>query len=282
MKLTLRLGDSLELLKQYPEASIHAVMSDPPYGLEFSGTDGIVLEDSASVGGFQDGKRGNPYSRTRVRIGTGNSWQTGGGFSKLGIGVRQIPVPSFSATSRFGTANPTCSVCGGRLRGAKKCSCEEPQWKPIGKRRNPENEGLPDTMTGTGMSSQLNALEAWHKEWLGEVYRVLVPGGVIKAFSSSRTMHLLAQAMESVGFTDINLESYSYGSGFPKNQDMGKAFDRMAGAVRPIIGKGGRTKTSSGELLDITAPVTKEAVLWDGWGTALKPAWEPIVIGTKP
>jgi hypothetical protein len=110
--------DCLEGMQKLPDDCIDAVVTDPPYGLEFMGKDWDA-----------------PWKQ---------GWQAGGGFSKPGIGERKTEWPSFSATSRFGAANPTCGVCGGRARGAKRCSCEVPQWKPTGKRRNPENEGLPD------------------------------------------------------------------------------------------------------------------------------------------
>ena len=345
--------------------SLDAVVSDPPYGLEFQSAkwdtfngpkpDGDVIHDPASVGGFQDGNGGNPYSRSRIRYGSSNNvsvkgdangfrradnpadvgrddvfgrasrtspeyktgWQAGGGFSNPGIGARHTDWPSFSATSRHGAANPTCAECGGRLRGAKKCSCEQPHdhWKDIGKRRNPENEGLPSSMTGSGLATQMNALRAWHVQWVSEVYRVLAPGGVIKAFGGTRTFQHLAHAMETAGFEDVHLEGWCYASGFPKSHSVGKALDRRAGATRQVIGmqrgvggenmndivRGGSTPvrdtTDEGGKglgaygvgakqvpvnVPVTAPATPEAVLWEDWGTALKPAWEPVVCGRKP
>lgn len=251
-------ADCIKRMGEMEEDSIDGVcLCDPPYGLEFLSKDegdGDVLHDPSVVGGFQDGNGGNPYSRARIRYGTKGGpkkdWQAGGGFSKPGIGERQTEWPSFSATSRYGAANPTCAECGGRLRGAKKCSCEQPHdhWKPIGKRRDPENEGLPDTMTGSGMAHHMNAIAEWHSLWLAEVYRVLAPGGVIKAFGGSRVYHRLALAMEAVGFEDIGFESWNYATGFPKSHNVGK----------------------------VTGPP------WLNWGTALKPAWEPVIVGRKP
>lgn len=223
-------------------------------------------------------------------------WQSGGGFSKPGIGDRQTAWPSFSATSRYGTANPTCAECGGRLRGAKKCLCVQPQWKPIGKRRNPENEGLSDTMTGGGMSRHMNAIAEWHSQWLTEVHRVLVPGGTVKAFGGTRTYHRLAAAMESVGFNDIGFESWTHCTGFPKSHSIARALDRSIGAAPDVIGErhgkglpSGHLNTTGGSLVGaaspkvtyITAPVSPPALQWKAWGTALKPAWEPVVVGTK-
>ena len=94
-----------------------------------------------------------------------------------------------------------------------------------------------------------------------EVYRTLRPGGVVKAFSGTRTFHRMAAAMAEAGFVDMSVSCWVYGSGFPKSMNIGKA-----------LGKQGGHSCVSGT----------EAQLWDGWGTALKPAWEPVVIGRKP
>ena len=154
----------------------------------------------------------------------------------------------------------------------------------------------------------------WHEEWLKEAFRVLKSGGVIKAFSGTRTFHHLMGAMENVGFDDLRLEAWNYGSGFPKSLNISKAIDKAAGAEREVVGTqigvGGenvndlvrgsrivRTHKDDGGKgvgaygtgarqvrieIPITAAATPEAHTWQGWGTALKPAWEPICIGRKP
>lgn len=270
---------------------------------------GDTFQDPSVVGGFQDGAGGNPYSRSRVRYGgtkpgSVKDWQAGGGFSKPGIGERRTEWPSYSATSRYGAANPTCAECGGRLRGAKKCSCEQPHehWKAIGKRRDPENEGLPDTMTGGGMARHMSAIAGWHEGWLREVFRVLMPGGVVKAFGGSRVFHRLASAMESAGFegVGVEMEAWNYFSGFPKSHNVGIALDRQAGVSREVVGydadfarrnpngkyglglSGNNNEQVRPGMKALSVPASPEANLWDGWGTALKPAWEPVVVGRKP
>ena len=69
-------------------------------------------------------------------------------------------------------------------------------------------------------------MEAWHTQWLAECFRVLKEGGVIYAFSGSRTVHRLASAMEKVGFTIQDMSFWTYGTGFPKNLDISKAIDK--------------------------------------------------------
>jgi DNA modification methylase len=139
-----------------------------------------------------------------------------------------------------------------------------------------------------------------HRVWLRQAIFTLVPGGTIKAFSGTRTMHHLAAAMADVGFQDIRLEAWSYGSGFPKSLSVSKAIDRMKNLKReskqiPFSGNalmrhgGDNTRPWMEAALEKgfhelpgDKPACAESELWSSWGTALKPAWEPILIGTKP
>ena len=143
-------------------------------------------------------------------------------------------------------------------------------------------------------------MQEWHRGWLQQAYKVLQPNGVVKAFSGTRTFHRLAAAMEEAGFVDIRLEAWCYGSGFPKSMNISKQLDKMAGAEREVVGWNSKARIAAGSNkrraehgtrpseyyqgtgCAITAPATEEAKLWDGWGTALKPAWEPVVVGRKP
>lgn len=121
-----------------------------------------------------------------------------------------------------------------------------------------------------------------------ECLRVLKPGGHVLAFGGSRTWHRLAVAVEDAGFELRDSIAWLYGSGFPKSLDVSKAIDKAAGAEREVIGirdDKGRTSTFGGgetEPTLETAPATAEAQKWAGWGTALKPAFEPVVVGRKP
>ena len=141
----------------------------------------------------------------------------------------------------------------------------------------------------------------WHRKWLVESYRVLKPNGVIKAFSGSRTFHHLIAMMEEIGFSDLRVEAWTYGSGFPKSLNVSKAIDKSLGAERIIVGTQKMTGTArkikgtnkhGGKMagidqeyedtsIEITVSSSKEGKQWNGWGTALKPSWEPVCIGVK-
>jgi DNA modification methylase len=125
------------------------------------------------------------------------------------------------------------------------------------------------------------------------VLRVLKPGAHLLAFGGTRTVHRIACAIEDAGFDIRDQLQWLYGSGFPKSKDVSKAIDEAAGAAREVIGhaenfgasKAADGKTGFGDYAgqwNITAPATDAARAWAGWGTALKPACEPIVLARKP
>lgn len=128
---------------------------------------------------------------------------------------------------------------------------------------------------------------AYRVDLWAEALRVLKPGGHLLAFGGTRTWHRLACAIEDAGFEVRDSIAWMYGSGFPKSLDVSKAIDKAAGAEREVVGKGHSGKTAiwapggMGDF-DLTAPATDAAREWSGWGTALKPAHEPIVVARKP
>jgi len=136
---------------------------------------------------------------------------------------------------------------------------------------------------------------AYNQDLWAECLRVLKPGGHLLAFSGSRTYHRMTVAIEDAGFEIRDQIMWLYGSGFPKSLDVSKAIDKAAGAEREVVGSsdngiaGGTGKHAGQEKsyrfageFEITAPATPEAQRWQGWGTALKPAHEPICVARKP
>ena len=121
--------------------------------------------------------------------------------------------------------------------------------------------------------------------------RVLKPGGYLLAFAGTRTQHRMAVRIEDAGFEIRDMIAWMYGSGFPKSHNVSKGFDREAGILKPEFK--GFTVAGSSHNPNISktiptngyvppTPVTDEAKQWQGWGTALKPAMEPITMARKP
>lgn len=103
----------------------------------------------------------------------------------------------------------------------------------------------------------------WCKARAVELYRIMKPGGYVCIFGHPKTNHRMKSAFEDVGFNIVEEIDWVYLSGFPKNQDIGKMFDKKAGAERKVIGE--------------------QAKIWNGWKTSgLKPAHEPITVFQKP
>lgn len=130
-----------------------------------------------------------------------------------------------------------------------------------------------------------------------ECLRVLKPGGHLLAFGATRTYHRMTCAIEDAGFEIRDSIHWMYGSGFPKSLDVSKALDSAAGAEREVMGKSAYAARAnkkpraiepmggvrySLDTRDITAPATDLAKQWSGFGTALKPAHEPVVVARKP
>jgi len=136
--------------------------------------------------------------------------------------------------------------------------------------------------------TDLQKYQEWTRRWAKEVLRVAKPGAMLLAFGGTRTWHRLACGIEDAGWEIRDTLMWVYGSGFPKSLDISKAIDKLKGAEREVIGKGKSGKTaiwsSEGGMgdYDVTVPATPEAKMWDGYGTALKPAYEPIVLAMKP
>jgi DNA modification methylase len=143
------------------------------------------------------------------------------------------------------------------------------------------------TWDGTGV--------AFNPATWAEALRVAKPGAHLLAFGGTRTVHRMVCAIEDAGWEIRDMLVWGYASGFPKSLDVSKAIDKAAGATRDVVGPATRHAgqsyqwagdvrhpTHSESKSAITAPATEDAAKWDGWGTALKPAWEPIVLARKP
>jgi site-specific DNA-methyltransferase (adenine-specific) len=135
---------------------------------------------------------------------------------------------------------------------------------------------------------------AYSVELWQQCLRVLKPGGHLLSFGGTRTYHRVAVAIEDAGFELRDSIAWLYGSGFPKSLDVSKAIDKQAGAEREVLGRNPNSREQAtkentlyesgtvGKTAFDTAPSTPEAQQWQGWGTALKPAFEPVIVARKP
>jgi DNA modification methylase len=127
---------------------------------------------------------------------------------------------------------------------------------------------------------------AFRPEIWAEVLRVLKPGAHLLAFSSTRTYHRMACAIEDAGFEIRDQIGWCYGSGFPKSHNVGLAIDKVNGAEHRgkafnMKGRGERAEELDANGREFLPPYEANNE-WGGWGTALKPAWEPICLARKP
>ena len=133
---------------------------------------------------------------------------------------------------------------------------------------------------GKGWDHGVPGVDYWK-----EVLRVAKPGAFLLAFGGTRTFHRLAVAIEDAGWEIRDTIGWIYGSGFPKSHNVGKAVDKLQGNEREVTGKSkGRSSAihGGGQSVGEDDILTKGTSEWEGWGTALKPAWEPIIMARKP
>ena len=168
---------------------------------------------------------------------------------------------------------------------------------------------LPDNSVDSVVTDPPYGLSFMNKKWdydvpsvefWKEAYRVLKHGGHVLSFGGTRTYHRMVVNMEDAGFEIRDQIMWLYGSGFPKSHNIGKAIDKIEGNEREVVGEKKRGDVQKakekgvGYLADVanrnnvkqfgygTETITKGESEWEGWGTALKPANEPICLARKP
>ncbi len=151
--------------------------------------------------------------------------------------------------------------------------------------------------------SRNKEFQKWFTRWAKECLRVAKPGAFMLVFGGTRTFHRLTCAIEDAGWQIRDCMMWLYGSGFPKSHNIGKAIEKQkVGGIKNLkqIGtkKGIKVETGTqgysynkeyvagkcmgGKQISGDIPVYEINNEWGGYGTALKPAWEPIIVAMKP
>ena len=324
-------GDCLEVMKEIPDNSIDAVVTDPPYFLEFMNKewDKVSLIEPAFgywFSGFVDGegcfrihkiRNGDYYEchfqiklrkddrailekiqnilgfgRIQDNLPEGNSEATSSYLVnskndcfKLAELFFRFPLQAKKQRDFFkwheALINWKYQKKGNRWHGKPDVSAMEKNWQEMKEIREYRENPIP-----------INKQEFFHYLWAKEVLRVLKPGGYLLSFGSPRTSHRMVCGIEDAGLEIRDMIEWVYGQGFPKSLDIGKAIDKTQRNKRKIIGKGisGSKETHKiynmaklgGSAMGGEFNITKGNSKWEGWGTALKPAHEPICLARKP
>ncbi|WP_159499411.1 site-specific DNA-methyltransferase [Microbacterium sp. 18062] len=145
-------------------------------------------------------------------------------------------------------------------------------------------ESLPDV--DVSAMSTPEVFEAWCAAWAHGALHALKPGAHLAAFGGTRTWHRMVRGIESAGFEVRDQIAWLYSSGMPKSMDLGYALDKRNGVLRPdrmVQESGGEgVLGATRRVVHQGAPVSNEAQQWEGWGTGLRPSFEPIIIARKP
>lgn len=198
-------GDCIEVMRGMEADSVDAVVTDPPYGLEFMGREWDR---------FDGGQQGRWKGRK----------QDAGRFDQDGLGAADLG-KRLSARPNFGTDSrgQKCRKCGHYKFSGTPCKCPEPEWE-----------------IRTGTPPNMAAFQAWCTEWATEALRVTKPGGYLLAFGGTRTHHRLVCGLEDAGWIIRDELDWIYASGFPKGKANLKpahepiVLARKPGPLRPL------------------------------------------------
>ena len=248
----LYLGKCEDVLPSLPANSVDSIVTDPPYGLEFMGAEWDTF------------RTGDGFRRSRNEADAGRD-------------------SVFGRTSRTSPEYRTGKPSAARIRQASEAD------RTSGRAHNETTSLVARNAPEAYIAGQ--PFQAWCQAWATECLRVLKPGGWMLAFGSSRTSHRLKCGIEDAGFEirdtvaeltgqDAPEIMWVYSQGMPKSLDAARAVDMT---VCTLPGKHCMRKLPDNPKPDDhVCPESEEGLPWRGWGTALAPAWEPIVVARKP
>lgn len=149
-------------------------------------------------------------------------------------------------------------------------------------------EGFAESLTDVDVSAMTapEVFEAWCAAWARGALHVLKPGAHLAAFGGTRTWHRMVRGIENAGFEVRDQIAWLYSSGMPKSMDVAYALDKRNGVLRPdrVVQEsdGDGILGATRRVMQQGAPVSEDAKQWAGWGTGLRPSFEPIIIARKP
>lgn len=280
----LLLGDCVEVLRSLPEDSVDAVVTDPPYGLEFmdKAWDRLVVEDPVTLGGFQDPGGGNAFTRARIRYGTSEPAQAQAWHERWAREAFRVLKPGGHLLA-FG---------GSRTYHRLACAVEDAGFEIRDQLQWLYGSGFPKSLDVAKQIDRRGGTLADFGEFRDALLDAMAETGVTRADVTAALGNEMASHYLTRGSQPAvpNLRDYLI---LRDLLDLGERFDDdfLPEADRPVVGEKVTssftfhpgTEVAAVEVrLDVTAPATDEAQKWHGWGSALKPAHEPIVLARKP
>lgn len=293
--VTIHHGDCIEVLAELPDNSVHAVVTDPPYGLEFMGKDwdapwkaaGAVIKDPATErGGFQDGNGGNPYSRSRIEYGRGGdasvgfqTWCQQWATECLRVLKPGGHILAFGGTRMWHRLAAAVEDAGFEIRDSmawlygsgfpKSRDVSDAMTRYMQGERPVPGEAAavrPGLYEVTGYLRDARDRAGWTNRQIDELFGTNGMAGHWTSQASQPacpSVRQWAELKQALGFGD----------------EMDELVEQLAATERPE--DWGQGAGDDGKFLD-TLHKNGDFKPMGGWGTALKPAFEPIVVGRKP
>jgi DNA modification methylase len=292
--VTLYHGDCIEVMRGMADASVDAIVTDPPYGLEFMGKEwdapwklsGDVVDDPASLGGYQDPGGGNGYTRSRIRFGMGDmpgfqSWCTEWATEALRVLKPGGHLLAFGGTRTWHRLACAIEDAGFEIRDsiAWMYGSGFPKSLDVSKAIDKQRDDRGDVLRVTGEIARLRDAAGLTNRDIDDAFGFAGMAGhwtsvksqpAVPTVEQWRTLRDLLSPDEwlDAEVWRLNGRKGTPGVERPDREVSGPAGNDVFQPTQTVVNPG--------------TPVRDDAARWQGWGTALKPAFEPIVVARKP